>query len=65
MPHRATNMKQRLLCLAIAVGMLGVAMGCLYPDYGRRYDRGPYERCDRDRDDRDDDRHQPAPGFPH
>jgi hypothetical protein len=68
-------MKKRLLCLTLAVGTLGVSIGCLYPDSDRRRERGPYDRReqgpeprrdrDRDRDDRHADGHQPAPGLPH
>ncbi len=59
---RESNMKNRLLCLTLAVGTLGVSIGCLYPDYDQRRERGPYDRREerreprRDRDDRDRDR---------
>jgi hypothetical protein len=73
---RGSNMKKRLICLTLALGTLGLSISCLYPDYDRRRERGPYDRReqgpehrrdrdDRDRDDRHADGHQPAPGLVH
>lgn len=45
-------MKHRFTYLATAVAMLGLTLGCLYPDHHRG--RGP--RRDERRDDRRDDR---------
>ena len=49
-------MKLRLLYLIAAVAMLGLSVGCLYPEPGRRReerrDQRPEPRHDRDHDDR-------------
>jgi hypothetical protein len=58
------SMRHRLLYLLAAVAVLGISMGCLYPDHGgrrdegrdQRHEQGPEHR-DRDHEERHDDRH--------
>lgn len=61
-------MKLRILYLAAAVAMIGLSVGCLYPEPGGRREQRHEERRDQrhdDRRDRDhDDRHDRMSGLP-
>ena len=51
-------MKRRPLYLLATVALLGMTVGCLYPDYDHGRGRGHEERREQRRDDRRDDRHE-------
>jgi hypothetical protein len=43
-------MKSRLILFTVAMAALWLSVGCLYPENGRRRERGPEPRQDRDHD---------------
>jgi|GEM_PF-2758334 hypothetical protein len=52
-------MKRRLLFLTISAAVLGLSVGCLYPDHGERRGERPDQRHDQGHDEnrgRDNDR---------
>ena len=53
---KESNMKRRLLFLIISTALLGLSVGCLFPDRNPRREEGPELRNDDDRRDKDHDR---------
>jgi hypothetical protein len=58
-------MKRRFLCLTISAAVLGLSVGCLYPDHGDRRGEGPDQRHDREHEDRHDKDHDREHGERH